>query len=277
MWQVSAKRTGPTICNQCSSISATRLPASSSACRPRGVGKMSLARLSVPSGRRSRYPSSCSSLTSSEVAARLSYRSFGYRSSSSGKETVMDEPTLSSATSVSTRVGPLRVQTIGSGPPAVLWHSLFVDSTTWIRVQRPLAAGRRLLLIDGPAHGGNPPVPRRPILPTVHWSSFPARATSDRSCKPPPPWSSWSPGSGATRTPRWSARKTPHRDCPPGRPPERSLHRGATSLGHHPAPTGWRRTPMPRRRLAWRAGSPRCPGRRSVVMEVRARFCTLAR
>jgi pimeloyl-ACP methyl ester carboxylesterase len=43
----------------------------------------------------------------------------------------------------------------------VLWHSLFVDSTTWNRVARPLAATRRLVLIDGPAHGGNPPVPHR--------------------------------------------------------------------------------------------------------------------
>jgi pimeloyl-ACP methyl ester carboxylesterase len=76
----------------------------------------------------------------------------------------MDQP-RSSVTSVSTRLGPLRVQTIGSGPPAVLWHSLFVDSTTWTRVQQPLATARRLLLIDGPAHGGSPPV-RRPF--TLH-------------------------------------------------------------------------------------------------------------
>jgi hypothetical protein len=43
----------------------------------------------------------------------------------------------------------------------VLWHSLFVDSTTWMRVARPLAATRRLVLIDGPAHGDNPPVPHQ--------------------------------------------------------------------------------------------------------------------
>jgi pimeloyl-ACP methyl ester carboxylesterase len=63
--------------------------------------------------------------------------------------------------SVPTRLGPLHVQTLGSGPPALLWHSLFVDSTTWTRVQQPLAATRRLLLVDGPAHGHNPPVPHR--------------------------------------------------------------------------------------------------------------------
>ena len=53
------------------------------------------------------------------------------------------------------------MQTVGSGPPAVLWHSLFVDSATWMRVRQPLAATRRLVLIDGAAHGRNPPVPRR--------------------------------------------------------------------------------------------------------------------
>ena len=43
----------------------------------------------------------------------------------------MDEPPGALVTSVPTRLGPLRVETAGSGPPAVLWHSLFVDSTTW--------------------------------------------------------------------------------------------------------------------------------------------------
>ena len=73
----------------------------------------------------------------------------------------MDAGQDNAAISVSTRLGPIRVQTIGGGPPAVLWHSLFVDSTTWTRVQQPLAGIRRLVLIDGPAHGHNPPVPDR--------------------------------------------------------------------------------------------------------------------
>jgi pimeloyl-ACP methyl ester carboxylesterase len=72
----------------------------------------------------------------------------------------MAQPTPSPATSVPTRLGPLHVQTIGAGPPALLWHSLFVDSTTWARVHQPLAATRRLLLVDGPGHGHNPPVSR---------------------------------------------------------------------------------------------------------------------
>jgi pimeloyl-ACP methyl ester carboxylesterase len=70
----------------------------------------------------------------------------------------MNQPARSAATSIPTRLGPLHVQTVGSGPPALLWHSLFVDSTTWTRVQQPLAGMRRLVLIDGPAHGHNPPV-----------------------------------------------------------------------------------------------------------------------
>jgi pimeloyl-ACP methyl ester carboxylesterase len=78
-----------------------------------------------------------------------------------GEETAVDQPTHSTATSIPTRLGPLRVQAIGAGPPALLWHSLFVDSTTWTRVQQPLAITRRLLLVDGPTHGHNPPVPHR--------------------------------------------------------------------------------------------------------------------
>jgi pimeloyl-ACP methyl ester carboxylesterase len=73
----------------------------------------------------------------------------------------MDEPGRTSVTSVPTRLGPLRVETAGAGPPAVLWHSLFVDSTTWARVRGPLASVRRLLLVDGPGHGRNPPVGHR--------------------------------------------------------------------------------------------------------------------
>jgi pimeloyl-ACP methyl ester carboxylesterase len=54
---------------------------------------------------------------------------------------------------VSTRVGQLHVEIEGSGPPAVVWHSLFVDSTTWGRLRPALAAARTLILVDGPGHG----------------------------------------------------------------------------------------------------------------------------
>jgi pimeloyl-ACP methyl ester carboxylesterase len=58
---------------------------------------------------------------------------------------------------VPTRLGGLRVEVCGAGagPTAVLWHSLFVDSTTWERVRGPLSAVRRLIIIDGPSHGGS--------------------------------------------------------------------------------------------------------------------------
>jgi pimeloyl-ACP methyl ester carboxylesterase len=65
-----------------------------------------------------------------------------------------------SGTAVTTRLGPLNVRVTGAGPTAVLWHSLFVDSSTWARIEQPLATGRRLLLIDGPCHGTNPPITR---------------------------------------------------------------------------------------------------------------------
>jgi pimeloyl-ACP methyl ester carboxylesterase len=74
----------------------------------------------------------------------------------------MSQPARTSTSAVATRLGPLHVETAGSGPPAVLWHSLFVDSTTWDRVRAPLAGERRLVIIDGPNHGGSPPV-RRPF------------------------------------------------------------------------------------------------------------------
>lgn len=54
---------------------------------------------------------------------------------------------------ITTTVGPLTVRTRGEGPPAVLWHSLFVDDRTWGRVQDDLARDRRLVLITGPGHG----------------------------------------------------------------------------------------------------------------------------
>lgn len=59
------------------------------------------------------------------------------------------------ATLIATRVGRLHVRQSGSGPPAVLWHSLFVDSASWRRVEPHLGTERRLILIDGPGHGAS--------------------------------------------------------------------------------------------------------------------------
>ncbi|MGH3563355.1 MAG: alpha/beta fold hydrolase, partial [Mycobacterium sp.] len=54
---------------------------------------------------------------------------------------------------IPTAVGDLHVESDGAGPPAVLWHSLFVDSTSF-ELLRPLLAHRRsLIVIDGPGHG----------------------------------------------------------------------------------------------------------------------------
>lgn len=57
---------------------------------------------------------------------------------------------------IETTVGPLAVRDTdpdGMLPPAVLWHSLFVDSRSWVRVEPALARDRRLVIVTGPGHG----------------------------------------------------------------------------------------------------------------------------
>jgi len=54
---------------------------------------------------------------------------------------------------IATSLGPLQVREVGSGQPALLWPSLFVDSDSWKRVEPGLAEHRHLVLIDGPGHG----------------------------------------------------------------------------------------------------------------------------
>jgi pimeloyl-ACP methyl ester carboxylesterase len=56
---------------------------------------------------------------------------------------------------IETRVGSLAVHVRGEGPPAVLWHSLFVDERSWHRVEEELARDRRLVIITGPGHGAS--------------------------------------------------------------------------------------------------------------------------
>jgi pimeloyl-ACP methyl ester carboxylesterase len=56
---------------------------------------------------------------------------------------------------IDTRLGPLDVRVVGEGPPAVLWHSLFVDSGSWKRVEADLLRERTLILISGPGHGSS--------------------------------------------------------------------------------------------------------------------------
>jgi len=56
---------------------------------------------------------------------------------------------------IPTRVGSVAVRVRGEGPPAVLWHSLFVDERSWGRVEDDLARDRRLVIINGPGHGAS--------------------------------------------------------------------------------------------------------------------------
>ena len=61
---------------------------------------------------------------------------------------------------VTTRLGRLHVQSVGSGSPVVLWHSLFIDSGSWGPLIDALAADHTVYAIDGPSHGKSDPVRR---------------------------------------------------------------------------------------------------------------------
>lgn len=62
----------------------------------------------------------------------------------------------SSSTTIETVLGPLQVHRTGTGAPALLWHSLFVDSATFAGVVGDLSRERGLIMVDGPGHGGSP-------------------------------------------------------------------------------------------------------------------------
>ncbi len=61
---------------------------------------------------------------------------------------------------VDTALGRLHVDCTGTGPPVVLWHSLFVDSRSWGPLLPELARTRTVYAIDGPSHGKSEPVRR---------------------------------------------------------------------------------------------------------------------
>ncbi len=67
-------------------------------------------------------------------------------------------PTLD--THVPTCLGDLHVRRTGTGPPAVLWHSLWVDSRSWGPLVESLAAQRQVVTIDGPGYGTSSPIHR---------------------------------------------------------------------------------------------------------------------
>ncbi|MGQ4596308.1 alpha/beta fold hydrolase [Nocardia sp. R6R-6] len=54
---------------------------------------------------------------------------------------------------VSTSLGRLSIGQTGSGPPALLWHSVFIDSRSWGPIVDVLAGHRRVITIDAPGHG----------------------------------------------------------------------------------------------------------------------------
>jgi pimeloyl-ACP methyl ester carboxylesterase len=59
---------------------------------------------------------------------------------------------------IPTSLGQLAVRLVGRGEPLVLWHSMFVDSTSWDRVVPMLADHRRLVLVDAPSSGASDPL-----------------------------------------------------------------------------------------------------------------------
>ncbi len=61
---------------------------------------------------------------------------------------------------VGTDLGRLHVRRTGTGPPVVLWHSLFVDSQSWGPLIDELSRRRTVYAIDGPSHGKSEAVPR---------------------------------------------------------------------------------------------------------------------
>ncbi|GAC66787.1 alpha/beta fold hydrolase [Gordonia soli] len=61
---------------------------------------------------------------------------------------------------VATDLGRLHVDVVGSGPPVVLWHSMFVDSTSWSRLVPLLPDGRSYFLVDAPSAGQSDPIRR---------------------------------------------------------------------------------------------------------------------
>jgi pimeloyl-ACP methyl ester carboxylesterase len=61
---------------------------------------------------------------------------------------------------VTTDLGRLHVGRSGTGPPVVLWHSLFFDSRSWGPLVDALARDRTVYTVDGPSHGRSEAVRR---------------------------------------------------------------------------------------------------------------------
>ncbi|PJE22273.1 MAG: alpha/beta hydrolase [Mycobacterium sp.] len=64
---------------------------------------------------------------------------------------------------VETDVGRLHVLRRGTGPVTILWHSLFLDSRSWVPLIGALAElvpDRTIIAVDGPSHGRSEPLNR---------------------------------------------------------------------------------------------------------------------
>ena len=61
---------------------------------------------------------------------------------------------------VPTALGRVSVATHGDGRPTLLWHSMFVDGTSWDELLPLLGGDRRLLVVDGPGYGWSDPLRR---------------------------------------------------------------------------------------------------------------------
>ena len=61
---------------------------------------------------------------------------------------------------VSTDLARLHVRRTGTGPPVVLWHSLFFDSRSWGPLVEALARDHTVYTVDGPSHGKSEAVHR---------------------------------------------------------------------------------------------------------------------
>lgn len=59
---------------------------------------------------------------------------------------------------VVTRLGAVAVWTGGSGPDVVLWHGMFVSSSSWRDVVAELRTTRTVWVIDGPGFGASDPL-----------------------------------------------------------------------------------------------------------------------
>jgi pimeloyl-ACP methyl ester carboxylesterase len=61
---------------------------------------------------------------------------------------------------IDTDLATLHVRRTGTGPPVVLWHSLFFDSRSWGPLVDALARDRTVYTVDGPSHGKSEAVHR---------------------------------------------------------------------------------------------------------------------